>query len=292
MDAFPPLKALLAFDAAMKHNSFVKAAHDLSVTPGAIGQQIQNLETWLGTTLFVRTVRQIRPTASALSYWADVQPALSKIHSASYTLRNKQSNEVKLSMPPSLAATWFARKMGDFMKLHPDVVLRLNASTELADFTREPDELAIRYFDGCDPALNVRLLSCDEARLYCSRDYAARLKLASPDDLIRATLLHSTMHPHWNTWLKEFSCLTADQVAALPVQHFDLSLVAIDAARQGRGVVLSSKLLTEEEIEQGSLFEPFACRLPLSHAYYVVHQHNVNLHPAAKIVAAWLLSVV
>lgn len=59
MNQSVPIKALLAFDAAMKHSSFALAADDLNVTAGAVGQQIQKLEEWLGTQLFVRNVRQV-----------------------------------------------------------------------------------------------------------------------------------------------------------------------------------------------------------------------------------------
>lgn len=290
MDAFPPLKALLAFDAAMKHQSFTKAAADLSVTPGAIGQQIRNLEEWLGTDLFVRSVRQVQPTASAQTYWAEIQPALRRIHSASHALRTRQSDEVRLSMPPSLAAKWFARRMGRLMTLYPHIVLYLSASAELTDLASEPAGLAIRYFNGKDPELEVALLCGDDARLYCSPDYAARFKLDNPNDLARATLLHSTMHPHWDEWLGTFSTLTASAIAAIPAQHFDLSLLALEAARQGQGVVLSSALLTEDEVEQGSLVEPFPHRLPLARGYYVVHRRGTALAPAARQVAEWLMT--
>ena len=291
MYPFPPLKALRAFDAAMKHHSFALAAQDLSVTPGAIGQQIRNLEQWLGTALFIRTVRQVQPTASALSYWADIKPALSRIQQASSALRDRQTKEVRLSMPPSLAAKWFARRMGRFLIQYPEIALHLNASTELADFARPPADLAIRYFDGNDSELEATLLCDDQARLYCSPDYAAKRNLHSPDDLVRATLLHTTMHPHWNDWLTQYCNLTVPQIAAMPAQHFDLSLLAIEAARQGQGVVLSSALLTEDEVEHGTLFEPFPCRLPLSHAYYVVHHRGTVLRPAAQALKEWLLSV-
>lgn len=291
MDAYPPLKALLAFDAAMRHHSFAIAARDLAVTPGAIGQQIRNLEDWLGTPLFVRTVRQVAPTEQAVRYWADIAPALARIHGASHALRNTQSDEVWLSMPPTLAARWFARRMGAFMAQHPRIVLRLGASTGLADLSGEKADLAIRYFDGSDPALAIALLRRDEARLYCAPAYASRLKLVVPDDLVRATLLDSTMHPHWPAWLAAFTGLDAAQAAALPVQHVDMSLVAIEAARQGQGVVLTSALLVEEEVAAGTLVEPFPFRLPLAHAYYVVHQRGMALHPAARAVADWLLTI-
>ncbi|HEY1998841.1 LysR family transcriptional regulator, partial [Paraburkholderia sp.] len=63
MRAIPPLKALLALESAMRLGSFTLAADELSVTPGAVGQQIQKLEAWLGIALFVRQIRQVTPTA-------------------------------------------------------------------------------------------------------------------------------------------------------------------------------------------------------------------------------------
>jgi LysR family glycine cleavage system transcriptional activator len=290
MDAFPPLKALLAFDAAMQHHSFAKAADALSVTPGAVGQQIQNLEAWLGTALFVRTVRQVAPTADALRYWDEVRPALSRIHAASNALRHRRSDEVRLSMPPTLAAQWFAPRMGGFMALFPHIVVHLSATTELADLARHDAALAIRYFDGIDPALEVALLCQDEARLYCAPAYAAAIGLATPDDLARATLLHSTMHPHWPAWMAQFSALTPVQVAAIAGQHADMALLAIAAARQGRGVVLTSALLVQDELAQGALVEPFPCRLALTNGYYLVHRRGADLPPAARQLAQWLLS--
>ena len=286
-----PIKALLAFDAAMKHNSFTLAAKEMHVTAGAVGQQIQKLEEWLGTTLFTRTVRQVTPTTDALNYWATVQPALSRILQASDALRQSQSNEVWLSMPPSLAAKWFAPRMADFLSHHPDISLHLDTSTALADFNRDRVDLAIRYFDGRVSELASELLYGDEARLYCSPDYARKLKLKTPNDLKRATLIHTTLHPHWGPWMEKFSQLSARQVTSIPGLHFDQSIMAIEAARHGQGAVLCSALLTEAEVREGALFEPFAGRLALSKAYYVTHEKTAKLRPAAVALKKWLLSL-
>lgn len=285
----PPLKALLAFDAAMKHNSFSEAAHELHVTPGAVGQQIQKLEEWLGTPLFIRSVRRVQPTLAALNYWAAVQPALLRILQASNELRLRNVNDVWLSMPPTLAAKWFASRMADFLSFKPDISLHLSASTALVDFERDQIDLAIRYFDGNDPMLDATLLYRDEARLYCSPEYASKLDLRRPEDLVRATLLHTTLLPHWEPWLKQFSQLTKDQIATIPCQHFDQSILAIETARHGQGVVLSSAVLTEMERRNGTLCEPFALRLPLQRGYYLVHHRQTALRPAAQILKKWLI---
>ncbi|WP_156948110.1 LysR family transcriptional regulator [Marinobacterium jannaschii] len=37
----PPLRALIAFEAAVRHSSFKRAAEELHITPGAVSQQVQ-----------------------------------------------------------------------------------------------------------------------------------------------------------------------------------------------------------------------------------------------------------
>lgn len=291
MHSVLPIKSLLVFDAVMKHHSFTLAAQDLHVTPGAVGQQIQKLEDWLGVPLFIRAVRQLQPTAEALKYWASIQPALARIQQASDQLRLSHVNEVWLSMPPTLAAKWFAARMEGFLSQCPGTSLHLSADTAMIDFERDRVDLAIRYFDGHDPGLEAELLYSDQARLYCSPGYARKLRLKTPEDLARATLLHTTLQPHWPLWLREFSRLTDAQIAAIPGQHFDQSILAIETARHGQGVVLSSAILTETEIREGTLCEPFDMRLNVGKGYYVVNAKGAELRPAAALLKRWLLGI-
>lgn len=286
-----PVKALMVFDAAMRHNSFTLAAEELHVTPGAVGQQIQKLEAWLGVTLFTRMVRQIHPTAEALHYWSNIQPALTRLQHASEQIRLRQVNEVWLSMPPTLAAKWFAPRMAGFLAQRPDISLHLGATTAISDFERDRVDLAIRYFDGEDASLASTLLYRDEVRLYCAPGYVKALRLQAPSDLVRATLLHTTLQPHWRSWLQQFSTLSDAQIDAIPHLHFDQSLLAIETARYGQGAVLSSAILTEAELRDGALCEPFGCRLPVTKGYYVVHHKGTPLRPAALALKNWLLQV-
>ena len=50
----PHLNALRAFEAAARHESFVAAAEELHVTPGAVSQHVKTLEAWAETKLFDR----------------------------------------------------------------------------------------------------------------------------------------------------------------------------------------------------------------------------------------------
>lgn len=289
MNRYPPLKALLVFDAAMRTHSFSSAAEELCVTPGAVGQQIQKLEEWLGMPLFIRQVRQVQPTAEATGYWQRVQPALAQIADASNKLRDSRSMAVSLSMPPSYAAKWFTRRMARLLARHPQIELHLKASAVAVDFERESIDLAIRYFDGRSPNLDATLLFKDEARVYCSPGYAEALRLSVPEDLGRVTWLVTTIQPLWQQWLKAFSRLDDTQMAAIPRIHFDQALMAIEAAKLGQGVVMTSPLLTEGELADGTLMEPFEGYLPLADGYYVVHHSKLALRPAGRLVKQWLI---
>jgi LysR family glycine cleavage system transcriptional activator len=259
------------------------------VTPGAVGQQIRKLEDWLGVALFVREVRQVVPTEAARAYWQRIQPALAEIADASRKVRDSRSMAVRLSMPPSFAAKWFTSRMAGLLTRYPGLELHLNASVQLVDFERDAVDLAIRYFDGKAPQLDATLLCTDQARVYCTPAYAAGLALHEPDDLRRATLLVTTMHSFWERWLGEFSRLAPTTVAALPRIHFDQGLMAIEAAKQGQGVVISSPLLVAAELAEGLLCEPFGLHLPLANAYYVVHHAKLPLRHAATLVKQWLV---
>ncbi|MFV0455804.1 MAG: LysR family transcriptional regulator [Pseudomonas sp.] len=75
MNDYPSFKSLISLDTAIDHSSFSLAAKGLCVTPGAVGQQIQKLEEWLGTALLIQQTRQMLPAVEDLAYWLHIQPA-------------------------------------------------------------------------------------------------------------------------------------------------------------------------------------------------------------------------
>ncbi len=274
----------------MRYGSFTLAAEELGVTPGAVGQQIQKLEDWLGVALFVRQIRQVTPTAEGVAYIAQIRPALAEIVQASRRVRERKHKTVRLSMPPSFAAKWFAPRMADFLQAYPGISLNLSTATTLVDFELDAVDLAVRHFGGDDPQLSAQLLCPDEARAYCSPAYARKWKIRRPDDLRLATLLHNTLHPHWASWLARFSKLADGQVEAIAGMQFDQSLMAIEAAVRAQGVVLTSPILVEAEIAAGLLVEPFGKALPLSQGYYLVHPHATPLQEGGTALKQWFAS--
>ena len=64
----PSTAALIAFESAARHQSFTKAAQELSLTQGAVCRQIAALETFLNIELFRRSRRGVVLTEAGQSY--------------------------------------------------------------------------------------------------------------------------------------------------------------------------------------------------------------------------------
>jgi LysR family transcriptional regulator, glycine cleavage system transcriptional activator len=271
MKNLPPLRSLVTFEAAARHLSFRKAADELYVTPGAVGQLIHKLEEWLGEKLFHREVRKVSLTEAGATYFAHISTALGQIALASSVVRQRRHNDVRISMPPSFARKWFVPRMARFMDLHPDISLRIDTSAVLVDFDKESVDVAIRHFKAQESnRLDVELLFLDELQVYCSPKYCEKLKLKQPENFAKATLLATKIHPYWERWLLQFTKLSGREIDEIPTINFDASHLAVDTAKRDQGVVLTSAPLVEHEIVSGELIEPFEARLPVDEGYYLV----------------------
>lgn len=271
MKNLPPLRSLVAFEAAARHLSFAKAAEELYVTPGAVGQLIHKLEDWLGVKLFHREVRKVSLTEAGAAYFGRISTALGQISHASIVLKQRRRNGVRISMPPSFARKWFVPRMPRFMDLHPEISLQIDASAALVDFENDSFDIAIRHFKAQESnRLDVELLFLDELRVYCSPRYCEKLELKQSENLAKATLLATRIHPYWERWLLQFTKLPEREIVQIPTINFDASHLAIDTAKRHQGVVLTSTSLVEPEIASGELIEPFEARLPVDEGYYLV----------------------
>ena len=91
MPSLPPLDCLRFFDAAARHQSFVRAASELQVTPAAVAYRIRTLENYLRVPLFRRYHRAVRLTPRGQRYHEEIAGILEDIRSATTRLRRSRS---------------------------------------------------------------------------------------------------------------------------------------------------------------------------------------------------------
>ena len=89
MRSLPPLDRLPFFDAAARHQSFVRAGEELHVTAAAVSHRVRMLEIHLRAPLFDRFHRGVRLNERGRRYHADIQRILDHLHAA--TARRRRS---------------------------------------------------------------------------------------------------------------------------------------------------------------------------------------------------------
>jgi LysR family glycine cleavage system transcriptional activator len=119
----PPLNALRAFEAAARHLSFKLAAHELHVTPAAVGQQVKALEMRLGVRLFERLHKQLILTAAGQVYLPEISRGFRRIANA--TAQLKPAGGVLLQL--GLHASFDLRRLAlaEFRATHAGIGLRV-----------------------------------------------------------------------------------------------------------------------------------------------------------------------
>jgi len=75
---------------------------------------------------------------------------------------------VRLTLPPSLAATWLIPQLGAFERAHPDLELQLVPTTRGVDRLRDQVDLAVRHGKGAWPGIEAASC-CRRPRCRCAR---------------------------------------------------------------------------------------------------------------------------
>ncbi len=288
----PPLNALRAFEAAGRHLNFSRAADELSVTPGAVSQQIQNLEDYVGGALFKRTPRGLLLTDAGQTALPALREAFDRLAEASALLTAPaDGRRLTLTAAPSFAAKWLVPRLGRFEAAHPQVDVWLSADMDVVDFAAGEIDLAIRYGAGGYPGLEAIRLMNETVVPVISPQLLAERPLTVPADLAGHVLLHDgspdadASCPDWTMWLAARQVKNVDGARG---PRFNQSSLVIEAAVGGRGVALAKRTLAQDDLDAGRLVMPMETGAPVDFAYYVVHPKAKGRLSQVKAFVSWI----
>jgi LysR family glycine cleavage system transcriptional activator len=250
------LKALQAFEAVSRQATFAQGAAELGVTPSAVSHQIQLLEDFLGVPLFQRKAGKATLTHAGQLYAQEVRNAFGLIANATGLVAPKsQSGHLVIACSPSLATKWLQPRLADFLGEHPGLKVRLFTLSSHETFDNDSCDVAIVYRRPAEARSFGEPLFIERLQPLCSPGLAAALGLRTPDDLSRATVIHSINTLSWSAYFRRIG---SGAVRPGNELWFNPSSMAIDAAVGGVGVVLESELLAQQELRDGKLVAPFA----------------------------------
>ena len=285
----PHLAFLQGFEAAARTLSFTKAAEELFVTQSAVSRQIKALEDDLGLRLFERRARSLALTENGQALYRIATDVFDRLQTATDRLRAEtRARQLAITTTTGFASLWLIPRLRRFTALHPDIDVRLSATTDALNLERSLIDVAIRY---CRPEAvpegAVRLFG-EEMIPVCSRallrDKARPLK--QPRDLVHHTA-GAEAYVDWGTWL---TALGVGELKPAGALHFSQYEQMIQAAVSGQGVALGRQPLVNDLIQSGALVAPFRQTLVGSRAYFIIRSQLSTGKPQVREFAEWLVA--
>ena len=289
----PPLNSLRVFVVAAKHANFTLAAQELHVTPGAVSQQIKQLEGYLGRTLFRRTSQALVLTDEGRACLPGLIEAFALMQqSIAAVEKSDRAGILSVSVAPSFASKWLVPRLDRFQSLHPEIDVRVSASVSLVDFESDDIDCAIRYGDGHYAGLFVERLLSESVGPVCNPALLSGNALRTPADLANQTLIHDDSPdrdpscPDWGMWLRAAGVAVRDAARGL---RFNQSALVLEAAIAGRGVALAKVRLATADVKAGRLIHLFRPKQPVAFAYYFVCPRSAFEMRKVRVFKEWLI---
>jgi LysR family transcriptional regulator, glycine cleavage system transcriptional activator len=288
----PRLNTLRTFEAAGRNLSFSLAAEELNISQAAVSQQMRQLETYLNAPLFLRHHRRLSLTGTGKAYLDVVHEALDRLDTITDQLFPDRTHQVvTLRCTASVATQWLAPQLGAFQKENPEIDLRIRTlDQDLGDghFSGDDLEIVILGEEVVEP--NVSKLLRATITPVCSPMLLSKAsKWNKPDDILAFELIHVLGYDDdWHRWFRRNGLPDAKVPRGLSV---DGSLIAIETAIRGDGVMLGRRPFIDQHLQSGDLVEVFSHPYHLHADYYLRQKQGTKGRQASNRVVKWLFEL-
>lgn len=258
--SLPPFEALRAFDAVVRLGGVRKAAPTLCRDHAVVSRHLRAIEAWTGATLFERSPNGIVLTEQGKRYHERVSAALDLLSEATIELMNHgECRRLHVRCMAGLALQWLSSRLAEFERLNANVDIELRPTTRVPDFSSQEVDVDIRFIAtyANEPVLPPDMRSIDIAHApiiaAASPAYlAAAPRVTKPAHLLQHKLLHEENFTRWGNWLAAHGVQDEVELTGPRLWQGDLTL---NAARFGRGIALTNKLIAADDIATGKLIE-------------------------------------
>ncbi|MGV6490671.1 LysR substrate-binding domain-containing protein [Stenotrophomonas rhizophila] len=283
----PSSTALTAFEAAARHDSFARAAEELSLTEGAISRQIGRLESFLGVPLFERVGNRVRLLPNGERYAAQVRESLDRLDRDSQYLMGqpKDAASLDIAVTPTFALRWLIPRLPAFSRAHPNITVHLSERTDPFALAGSGFDAAVHFEHPAWAGMRTYPLLQEVLVPVCHPSLIKGAKArVSLDQLPR---LHRRQNADaWQRYATDSGIpLTNPAVGA----RYDLHAMLIEAALAGLGVALVPRLYVETELAQGRLVAPWPQGETVSKTFCLVLPEPIGLTAGpVQAFAHWL----
>lgn len=284
----PSSAALVAFEAAARHQSFTEAARELSVTQSAICRQVAGLESFLGRELFKRTRRGVVLTEAGANYSRQVGARLAEIEQDALAAMSGggRGGALELGVVPTFATRWLLPRLRGFSESHPGVTIHLTPRTRPFLFDETNFDAAIYAGESNWPGTEGVFLMRESLLAVASPALVAPRRSIEPGELEALPLLQQGTRPYaWRSWFASLGLRVANDLAGPRMELFSM---LTQAAIHGLGAALIPRFLIEDELRQGLLIALVDHRYFGDRSYYLIYPERKAANPLLHAFRAWL----
>ena len=285
------LAAMQVFVEVATAGSFSAAADKLDMSRTMVTRYVGALEQWLGSRLLQRTTRSVTLTDAGEHCLRRSQQMLALMEDVEDETKSSDGalrGQLRITCSMSFAYAQMAAAVVDFLQLHPQLKIDLNASEGALNLVEARIDLAIRISAEPDPALIGRVLAPCTSVLVASPGYLANQGVPrSPADLAGHRCLTYANFGK-SAWLLSRG---AEQVEVKVSSHFSANeaTALLRAALAGGGLALQPTYLANPHLADGSLQRvlPDWTLPPLS--IYALYTSRRHLSPAVRALLDFLV---
>lgn len=278
------MRALRAFCAAAKHESFRAAAEDLYLTASAVSHQIKHLELELGKKLFARTSRALILTESGQAFYDDLYPILRSLDAATTQHSTMpERGSLRISVKPFFASEVLLPRLPGFNERYPGLDINVDTNDE----SSEVADVSIRIFQApppslsCDRLFSIRLIPVAAPEFYDSVKVIGN-RISSDFPIV----VHDSRPNAWRQWQRSARIQLPTTLTTL---RLDSMTAVARAAERGLGAALIPRHLVTSWLDSQSLLQLFDHELETNEAYYLAcHTHSTD-NPALAPFRDWVL---
>jgi LysR family glycine cleavage system transcriptional activator len=283
----PSTASLAAFESAARHQSFTRAAAELSLTQSAVCRQVATLEAFLGVKLFRRSRRGVVLTEAGERYGRQIRTRLDEVERDTLDLmaRGGAGGALELAVVPTFATRWLLPRMAGFRLVAPDLTVHLSSRTRPFLFDDTAFDAAVYAGPAGWPGTESRFLMRESLIVVGKPSLAARGPLA-PGKIAKLPLLQQSTRPTmWHQWFEALGLQVTHDMAGPRMELFSM---LCEAAADGLGIALVPPFLVEHDLAQGRLARLDDRDFRSDRSYYLIYPESKAESPGLSVFRDWL----
>ena len=285
------LTAMQVFVEVAHSGSFSATADKLDMSRAMVTRYVGELEQWLGARLLQRTTRSVTLTDAGENCLRRSQQMLALVQDVEEETQSHDGalrGQLRITCSMSFAYAQMAAAVVDFLQLHPQLKIDLNASEGALNLVEARIDLAIRISAEPDPALIGRVLAPCTSVLVASPAYLAAHGVPQlPADLATHRCLS---YANFGKSVWTFS--RGDDHARVSVGSYfsaNEATALLQGVLAGGGIALQPSYLANPHLQDGSLQVGLPDWKVPDMAIYALYPSRKHLSPAVRALLDFLV---